>query len=59
LLKAYCTFVRPVLEYASVVWSPYNKREISKIEDVQRYFTKRLGGLGHMSYCLRLSVICS
>jgi len=57
LLKAYCTFVRPILEYASVVWSPYNKCDINKIEAVQRYFTKRLGGLGHMSYCLRLSVL--
>jgi len=22
LLKAYCTFVRPLLEYASVIWNP-------------------------------------
>ena len=39
------------------MWSPYNKCDINKIEAVQRYFTKRLGGLGHMSYCLRLSVL--
>ena len=57
LLKAYGTFVRPILEYASVVWSPYNKCDINKIEAVPRYFTKRLCGLGHMSYCLRLSVL--
>ena len=29
-LQAYCTFVRPILEYASVVWSPYNKCDINK-----------------------------
>ena len=46
-----------ILEYASVVWSPYNKCDINKIEAVQRYFTKRLGGLGHMSYCERLSTL--
>ena len=42
---------------ASVVWGPYNKCDINKIEAVQRYFTKRLGGLGHMSYCQRLSIL--
>jgi len=57
LLKAYGTFVRPILEYASVVWSPYKKCDINKIEAVQKYFTKRLGGLGHMSYCQRLSIL--
>ena len=45
LLKAYCTFVRPLLEYASVIWNPYHKGDINKIESVQRYFTKRLSGL--------------
>ena len=57
MLKAYCTFVRPILEYASVVWSPYNERDINKIEAVQRYFTKCLGGLDHNSYCRRLSIL--
>ena len=32
----YLTWVRPVLEYASPVWSPYKKRNINKIEKVQR-----------------------
>ena len=33
---AYKTFVRPILEYASVVWDPYTATNISKIEAVQR-----------------------
>ena len=32
----YLTWVRPILEYASPVWSPYKKRNINNIEKVQR-----------------------
>ena len=33
---AYKTIVRPQVEYASSVWSPYTKKDINKIEMVQR-----------------------
>ena len=33
---AYETFVRPKVEYASTVWSPYTKKNIDQIEMVQR-----------------------
>ena len=33
---AYNSFVRPQVEYASAVWSPYTKENINKIEKVQR-----------------------
>jgi len=29
-------YVRPIIEYASVVWSPYTKDDISRLEMVQR-----------------------
>jgi len=32
---AYFTYIRPILEYASVVWSPFIKTNIDKIEMVQ------------------------
>jgi len=44
LTKAFVTYVRPILEYASVIWSPYQLGEIAKLESVQRRFTKRLVG---------------
>ena len=42
LLKAYVTYVRPLLEYNTVVWSPYLLGDIKKVERVQRNFTRRL-----------------
>jgi len=41
LMKAFVTFVRPILEYASFVWNPHYKHEIDKVEAVQRKFTKK------------------
>ena len=42
LLKAFNTFVRPILEYASQIWSPYLKEDVKAIESVQRSFTKKI-----------------
>ena len=41
-MKAYKTFVRPILEYGSSVWNPYLIADIDKIESVQRNFTKKI-----------------
>ena len=42
LLKPYTTYVRPILEYNSVIWSPYLKKDIIKIESVQKQFTRMI-----------------
>ena len=34
--KAYKTFVRPILEYCSSVWDPYEKQHKEKLENIQR-----------------------
>ena len=34
--QAFTTLVRPVLEYASNVWDPYQKHQIHQLENVQR-----------------------
>jgi hypothetical protein len=41
LLRAYKTYVRPLLEYNSSIWSPTAKYNIEKVEKVQRRFSKR------------------
>ena len=48
LMKLYFTYIRPKMEYNSPVWSPYLKKDINKLESIQRSFTK--------SICLRCSI---
>ena len=42
LIDAYKAYIRPQLEYASEVWNPYLKMQMSQIEKVQKFFTRRL-----------------
>lgn len=57
LFKAFCVYVRPILEYCTPVWSPSYSGEIEKIEQVQRRFTKRLSGLKYLLYKERLDAL--
>lgn len=57
LVRAFIVYVRPLLEYNSVVWSPHLKQDIIRIEKVQRRFTKRLRGLRNLSYTDRLITV--
>jgi len=42
--------VRPLLQYASYVWSPHLIKDIERLERVQRRFAKRLRGLSTLTY---------
>jgi hypothetical protein len=55
LVKAFITYVRPLLEFGSSVWSPHHQYLISKLEKVQRFFTKRIPGMWNLSYEQRLA----
>ena len=57
LAKAFKIYVRPIVEYATLVWSPYTVHSITQIESVQRAFTKRLPGLSGVSYVERLNIL--
>ena len=57
LIKAFCDFVRPILEFSFVVWNPLLKQDIEKVESVQRRFTKGLQGLYNLPYATRLSYL--
>ena len=46
--------VRPILEYAQSVWSPYLKKHIDMIENVQRRSTKVIPGFKNLTYEERL-----
>ena len=55
LLRAFIVYVRPMLEYNSVTWSPHLKCDIEQIEKVQRQFTKWLYGVKRISYKERVT----
>jgi len=59
LLRAYITYVCPLLEYASQAWSSHLVTDINKLEAVQtqRRFTKRLNGMESMDYPSRLKAL--
>ena len=44
ILKAFITYVRPIVEYNSSLWNPSKRNSMNcvKLEKVQRRFTKRL-----------------
>ena len=54
LKKAFVTYIRPLVEYCSVVWSPRLKKYIDVLEKVQKKFSKPIPSLRNMSYKERL-----
>ena len=57
LVKLFKTYVIPKLEFNSEVWSPHLKKDIDRIESVQRLFTKnafKICGIKFTSYTDRL-----
>ena len=57
LSKAYTTYVRPLLEYCTPIWSPTYVTDIVKIEKVQKYYTKRISPISNLSYKQRLQCL--
>ena len=55
LKKAFCTYVRPLLEYASQIWSPHSLKDIAILERVQRRFTKTFTNIHFLPYSTRLA----
>ena len=52
---AFNAYVRPILEYASPIWSPHTQKDIDLLENVQRRFTKSISKLHYLPYTTRLS----
>ena len=49
-LSLYKCYVRPILEFASIVWCPYQQYLIDEIEKVQKRFTRMFNDLRSMPY---------
>ncbi len=53
-VKLYTALVRPHLEYAQCVWSPYLKKHLHHIERVQMRATKLVDNMKNLNYSERL-----
>lgn len=54
-MRLYKTYVRPLLEYAFQIWSPYFQKDKDLLEKVQRRATKMVVGLRDKPYEQRLA----
>ena len=54
ITRLYKALVRPQLEYCVQAWRPYLKKDIEKIEKVQRRATKLISECSNLSYEDRL-----
>src|SRR6266568_6839961 len=50
-------YVRPLLEFASPIWSPISISHIKTLESVQRYFTNKIPTCTFLSYNRRLEIL--
>ena len=53
----FTTYIRPLLENNTQLWSPHNICDINLIEKIQRRFTKFLPGLWNTPYPERLDIL--
>ena len=53
-LMLYKTFVRPTLEYCTLIWNPYFAKDIDVLKNVQRHATKLLPSITSLPYKSRL-----
>ena len=54
IIPLYKTFVRPILEYNYVIWSPYMKKHDQKIERIQVKMCNLLENMSSLSYKAKL-----
>ena len=55
LKSAFTSYVRPILEYASPIWSPHSIKDIDALDRVQRHFTKSFSNIRSLPYSARLT----
>ena len=57
MLPPYKSMVRPHLGYCIQAWKPHLRKDVEKLEKVQRRATKMIEGLEGLGYLERLSIL--
>ena len=60
LINLYKTYIRPIMEYNSPIWTPNLIQDNNRVESVQRYFTRRLcqnNNIKYQDYNHRLQIL--
>jgi hypothetical protein len=57
LRRAFISYVRPIFEYNTIVWSPCTVYLIDLLESVQRNFSKRIPSISNYNYADRLAIL--
>ena len=57
MLPLYKSMVRPHLDYCIQAWKPHLKKDVDKLEKVQRRATKMIEGLEGLGYLERLRIL--
>ena len=57
MITLFKSIIRSHLEYCCPVRNPQNIADIKKLEDVQKQFTLKIAGLGHLNYYERLAAL--
>jgi len=50
LMRAFVTYVRPLVEYYTTIWYPKSAYDIKLVEKVQRRYTKRIASIANLTY---------
>ena len=54
LIPLFKATIRPILEYANAVWSPHKRKDVDRIEKIQKNYTKCIIGCKNLNYEQRL-----
>ena len=54
MLTLWKQLILPRIEYCSPLWAPYKRKDLEKIEGIQRTFTSKINGLSNLRYHDRL-----
>ena len=55
--RIFTTYIRPIAEFASLLWTPTSVRSCDRFERVQRAFTKQITGFYQLAYDRRLQLL--